>query len=255
MALRLGTRPATPAAEDRTLRRTQQRFLRRQRARRWLVWRRMLIALAAVVAVVGSVWLVFFSSVLSVQATSVVGVDVLSEREVRRAAEVPEDVPLATVDLAAIQARVEDLAPVASAEVSRSWPDTVTIEVTERSAVAAVLREGVWRGLDAEGVLYRTYPRRPEGLPEVRMRADTRVEALVEAASVVRSLPTDILRRVSYLDVRTIDAISFQLRNGALIRWGSADESGRKAQVLAVLLRQEASEYDVTAPGRPTIRP
>lgn len=251
----LRTRPAPDPVVDQDVTRTRKRFLRRQRARRWLVWRRILAVLAAAGAVAGAVWLVFFSSVLAVEGARVEGVAVLTADQVRSAAAVPSGEPLATVDLDAVRARVEALAAVDSVDVSRNWPDQVLIEVVEREAVAATLREGVWKGLDDEGILFRTYPGRPEGLTEVRMGAATSVEALEEAAAVIRSLPGDILSRVSYLDVRTIDAISLQLRNGATVTWGSAEESGRKAEVLNVLLEREASVYDVTAPGRPTIRP
>ncbi len=234
---------------------TRKRFLRRQRARRWLVWRRVLLVVLPVVAAVTLVWLVFFSSVLSVKGAVVEGTSVLSKAEVAQVADVPVGVPLATADLAAVQARVEALAPVASAEVSRSWPDRIRIDVTERTAVAVTQREGVWRGLDEEGVLFRSYPKRPAGLPEVRMKASTPVDALAESAQVVAALPSAILTRVSYLDVQTIDDISFTFRNGSRVTWGSADESAAKAEVLQVLLKRDARVYDVTAPGRPTIRP
>lgn len=246
---------STPPVADRTVAAARRRFERRQRARRWLMWRRLLVALAVLVLVAVGIWLVFFSSVLAVRGSVVSGTQVLTAGEVRGVADVPEEVPLATVDLDAVAARVETLVAVESVEVSRSWPDHVRIEVTERTAVAAVQREGQWRGLDASGVLFRTYPQRPEGLPEVRMRAQTSVEALAEAAEVVSVLPVTVRNRIVYLDVQTIDAISFRLSGGALVNWGSADDAGEKAAVLEVLLRQKASVYDVTAPGRPTIRP
>ena len=233
---------------------TRKKFLRRQRARRWLVWRRILAVLVAVALVGGLVWLFFFSSVLAVKGAEVRGVEVLSASEVEAVADVPLGVPLATVDLTAVEARVEGLAAVSSAEASRAWPDQVRIDVTEREAVAVVSWEGQWRGLDETGVLFRTYPEQPAGLPEVTMSAATPVEALAEAAAVVQALPADILARVDHLEVESIDRISLELTGGSTVVWGSADESGDKAAVLEVLLRQKAEVYDVTAPGRPTIR-
>ena len=253
--LKVRNRPErTLSHDERRVEQTRRRFLRRQRARRWLVWRRVLAVLAVLAAVGGLVWVVFFSSVLAVKGSVVEGVDVLSVEQVRTVAAVPEGVPLATADLEAVRARVETLAPVRAVEVSRSWPDQVRIVVEERTAVAAVLSEGVWRGLDVEGVLFRGYPQRPEALPEVRMRASTPVDALAEAAAVLEALPGDLLGRVEFLDVRTMDAISLTLQGGAVVNWGSAEESARKVQVLQLLLEQEGRTYDVTAPGRPTVR-
>lgn len=253
--LKVKSRPErTLSHDERRVQQTRRRFLRRQRARRWLVWRRILAVLGVVSAAAALVWVVFFSSVLAVEGAVVEGVEVLSAEEVRAVAAVPEGEPLATADLDAVQARVETLAPVLEVDVSRSWPNKVRIVVTERTAVAAVLGEGGWRALDREGVLFRDLPGRPEELTEVRMRASTPVEALAEAAAVVEALPADLLGRVQFLDVRTIDAISLTLQGGAVVNWGSADESARKVQVLRVLLEQEARTYDVTAPGRPTYR-
>src|SRR3712207_3699961 len=205
--------------------------------------RRFLALLLLVGLVAGAVWLVFFSSRLSVHGVSVRGTTVLTEDQVRRPAAVPFDVPLALSDLDAVAARVETLPPVRSAEVSRDWPDEVSIDVTERQAVAAVEREGTWQGLDQDGVLFRSYPSQPEDLPQVQVKASTSVEALEEAADVVASLPSELLRRVEVIDVGSIDAISFRLTGGARVTWGSADESDDKARVLAVLLREPASAY------------
>jgi cell division protein FtsQ len=233
---------------------TRKKFVRRQRARRWLVWRRVLAVLAVVALVAGLVWLVFFSSVLAVKGAEVQGVEVLTASEVEAAADVPLGVPLATVDLSAIEARVEGLAAVESVEASRAWPDQVRIDVTEREAVAVVSWEGQWRGLDETGVLFRTYPEQPEGQPVVTMSATTPVEALAEAAAVVQSLPDEILAKLDHLEVESIDRITLELTGGATVVWGSADLSEDKAAVLQVLLRQKARVYDVTAPGRPTIK-
>lgn len=251
----LGGHPGAPADAPPTLRRSRGRFLQRIRARRWRLLKRVLLVLAAIGLVAGGVWLVFFSSVTEVKGTEVHGITVLSEGDVRRAAQVSSAVPVATIDLDAIQARVEELAPVRSADVSRAWPDAISIEVTERQAVVAVDREGAWRGVDDQGVVFRDYAEQPKGLPWVQMRATTSVEALAEAVQVVGSLPGDILQRVERLDVGSIDRIVLHLRGGARVSWGSADQASDKARVLQVLLQRKGSVYDVTAPGRPTVRP
>lgn len=233
--------------------RVQRRFARRLRARRWRAWRRVLVLLALVAAVAGGVWLMFFSSVTAVHDVSVQGVSVLTEDEVRTQAAVPLDVSLATSDLDAVRARVEALAPVATVEISRDWPDTVRIEITEREALAVVEWEGAWRAVDGDGVLFRTYPERPDGLPLLDTSAATPAEALGEAATVVDYLPAELLARVASVEVGSIDAISLLLRDGTRINWGSADDSEAKLEVLMLLMQQEGRVYDVTAPGRPTV--
>jgi cell division protein FtsQ len=141
--------------------------------------------------------------------------------------------------------------------VSRAWPDRVRIDVTERRVVAVVAPTGVgerFRGTDADGVVFRSYARRPTGLPLIRMLDQTGAAALAEAAAVSGSLPAGIAKRVAEVRVRTVDTITLSLRDGRTVRWGSVDGSADKARVLAVLLRQQASFIDVSVPGRPVIR-
>ena len=247
---------AQSSPDEQTIRIARKRFARRQRARRWLAWRG-LVALFVVLAVVaGSVWLVFFSSVLSVADVNVEGNQVLDPRAVRRAAEVPTGEPLATVDLDAIAARVETLAAVRSVDVSRAWPDKVRIAIRERMPVAVVERDGVVHGLDKEGVIFTRYPSAPRDLPVVHIDAGTRSDALAEAATVVGVLPSDLAAKIDFVEVETIDTISLRMRNGRTIFWGSADDSENKAKVVEALLdaAPKASTYDVSVPGQPTTR-
>lgn len=251
-----GSSPARGTGPDeRTVRVARKRFARRQWSRRWLLWRRVLVTMVVVGALAGAGWLVFFSPTLAVAHVRVAGTSVLEPGEVRAVAAVPRGEPLARVNVDAIAARVEGLAPVQAVDVSRAWPDTVRIAVAERVAVAVVERDGVVRGLDDEGVIFRSYPSQPGHLPLIRMSAATRTEALAEGAAVIDALPDDLAARVEYLQVETVDSITLRLRGGRTVFWGSADESVNKAKVVDVLLRQrKAREYDVSVPGQPTIR-
>jgi cell division protein FtsQ len=254
------TRPQGERGDDpldeRTVRTVRRRFVRRQWARRWLAWRRVVTALVLLALVAGGVWLVFFSSALAVSGVAVRGTQQVPASVVRRAAAVPTGSPLATADLRAVAARVEGLPAVASADVSRAWPDKVRIDVTERTAVAVVEKQGggALQGVDATGVLFRGYARRPPGLPLVRRAGTTDADALAEAARVAGSLPSGLAAKVARVDVLTVDKISLRLRSGPTVLWGGADQSPTKARVLDVLLRQHASYYDVSVPGQPLIK-
>jgi cell division protein FtsQ len=232
--------------------RSRKRFARRQWARRWLAWRRVVALLLLIALMAGTVWLFYFSDALAVKDVEVHGTRILASDEVREVAAVPSGQPLARVDLDAIRARVEALAEVRDAEVTRTWPDQVLIDVEERVAIAVVEIGGRTRGMDAEGVVFSEYPKPPPGMPQVRTSTETGGDALREAALVVESLPAEISRRVDHVEVATIDQISLVLREGKTVVWGSAEESEAKAEVLAGLLQQPARTYDVSVPGQPT---
>ncbi len=202
-------------------------------------------------------WLVFFSSMLAVNGVRVEGTQVLQPDVVRRAAAVPLGAPLATVDLDAISARVEKIPAVKSVDVSRAWPDKVRVDVTERRAVAVVEPQQAnvpGRGVDPDGVLFRHFAHAPRGLPMIRMAKGAGSDALAEAARVAGSMPTTLASKVAFIEVRTVDTILLVLHSGRTVRWGSSDGSADKARVLAVLLRQKASFYDVSVPGQPIIK-
>jgi cell division protein FtsQ len=248
---------AIDGADEKTVRIARKRFTRRQWARRWLAWRRIVVGVLLLGLVGAGTWLVFFSSVLAVAGVQVEGTKLVSPSAVRRAAAVPLGSPLATADLDAVTARVQRLVAVKSVDVSRAWPDQVRIDVTERRAVAVVEPRdgsGQLRGIDATGVDFRGYRTRPKGLPVLRGDAGTDTDALAEAATVAGSLPPALAAKVAYVEVRTVDHISLELRSGPTVLWGSAADSVNKARVLGVLLGQHARYYDVSVPGQPVIR-
>lgn len=224
---------------------------RRGPSRRKLVIVGVLLALLAI----GAGWVVGFSDLLAARRVEVVGAGQLAPVQVREAAQVPLGRPLARIDLSAVRERVSALPQVAAVRVSRAWPHGVRIAITERIAVAVVPRGDGFRGLSADGVLFRSYASRPPGLPVVADDQGADRTALREAALVVGSLSADLLGRVDHVTVRTADAITLVLRSGRQVIWGNASDSAHKAEVLAVLLRQKSSVVDLSVPGRPAVRP
>lgn len=225
-----------------------------RRQRKWRRVRRIIYAVLALVLAIVLAWLVWFSDVLVAKQVKVTGNATVSQLRVQRVAQVPMGKQLMRLDLQAIRARVETMPAVRSANVSRSWPQSVSIEVVERQPVAVINRGSGLQAMDEQGVLFRRYPERPKDLPLVRTEPDTKTEALVEAGKVIGALPPDIAKRVDFVEVKTIDQISLRLRNGRVVVWGSAAQSADKADVLAVLIKKDVREIDVSVPGRPTTR-
>jgi cell division protein FtsQ len=240
-----GTQRRDPAA------RSRRRFARRQWLRRWLVWRYVIGSVLLVVLSVVGVWLVFFSSTLTVKHVDVQGESLLSQQQILTAAEVPMGAHLVQLDLGAIRTRVAGLAPVKRVDVSREWPDGVLIKVTERQPVAVVQIAGRYQAMDADGVLFRTYLHPPTTMPRVVSTATIGSDALAEAARVIAALPSGLAARVDHVGVRGIDQVTLTMRSGATVMWGSDAQSSLKAEVLVRLLAHPARLYDVSVPGQP----
>jgi cell division protein FtsQ len=230
-------------------------FARRRFRARLRRWRPFLIGGLVVVVVAVAGWLLYFSSTLSVSAVTVTGNTTVGSARIERIAGVPKGQQLVRVDLAAIEARVETIPAVKSVLVSRSWPHTIAIKVTERVPVAVVERGSTFQSLDETGVLFGRYAKAPPTLPLVRTPPNVTADALTEAAKVVGVLRPDIAAKVDFVQVDTVDQITLDMSDGLKVVWGSAQDSGNKAEVLAILLKKkDLEEIDVRVPGRPTTR-
>lgn len=234
--------------------RARKAFARRQRARRWLRWRYVAGGTAAVLLLGFGVYALYFSSWLRADGVELIGNELITDQQVLSAAEVPIDDPLARIDLGAIEKRVKSLAAVKSVDVSRKWPHDIRIEVVERVPIAVLDRGNRMVALDADGNAFPAPLRARDGLPRVKVGAGADRDALREGAAVVAALDGEVSALVDHVEVSTVDEILLHLRDGRLVRWGSADQSGDKAAVLLDLLGQKATTYDVSVPGAPTTR-
>lgn len=246
--------------EDETVLIATPDFAKRRFRARVRRLRPYLYVAGAVVLIGTLVWLVWFSSVLQTERVEVSGNETISAARLEKVAQARLGEPLVRADLAAIEARVEAIASVRSASVSRSWPHTIHIEVTERVPVAVVSRGVGLQAVDVDGYLFGSYSSEPADLPVIRTAPDVRREALAEAAAVLGSLRSDIAVKVRHVDVQTVDNIQLRLKDGRRVMWGSAANSAQKAEVLANLIRAttaaktKVKEFDVRVPGRPTTR-
>jgi cell division protein FtsQ len=168
---------------------------------------------------------------------------------VRGAAKIVHGTPLVRVDTAAVTRRVERLPDVASAQVSTSFPTTVTIVVVERRPVAYLPTAGGATLVDRTGARYRTVAVAPAGLPRLAGTASRSTAAAL--AAVAAALPADVRAQVRSIQALDPNSITLLLDGGRLVRWGSSARSADKARVLPVLLRGQDDQIDVTDPDQP----
>ena len=226
-----------------------RRFMARARQRRLRAALPWAVA-GAVLAVAGVfAWVVYGTAVLGVRDVRVVGAQTLTAQEVTGAAAVPSGVPLARVDLDAVRDRVQALAAVDRAVISRDWPRAVLVQVVERVPVAAVPSAGRFTLIDDEGVAFRTVSRSPAGLPLARLAQPGPNDVNTRAALTVLAALTDELReQLTAVSVKAPAQISLELRKNRKIIWGDDTESDTKARVCTALLARDGDEIDVSAP-------
>ncbi|MFG2331163.1 cell division protein FtsQ/DivIB [Streptomyces sp. NPDC048604] len=224
--------------------------------------RGLIAAAAALVLGAGGIWAFYGSSWLRAEHVKTSGAKVLTRAEVEAAAAVPLGSPLASVDTAAIEARLLDRLPrIDAVEVSRSWPHGIDLKVTERKPVLLVEKGGKFIEVDSVGFRFATVDRPPAGVPRLVLNASRspslrRFDAdrlLMEAVRVTGELPRKIARDVRVVKVASYDSVTLELGGGRTVFWGSGEEGAAKARVLTALMKAEpeAGHFDVSAPTAP----
>jgi cell division protein FtsQ len=237
---------------------------RARRRRRLLGWALVALALAAGVAYLIRTPL-FGLSVVRVEGTRV-----LERSEVVAASKVRLGEPYLGLDLAAIRDRVATLPRVATVRVTRDYPSSLRIMVTERPPVASVFQDGRYWLVAADGTVLDPAEARPPGLPYVArvplpddVVAGSRLppgNELANALTALGGMRPELKRQVVGVNARSLDGLEFTLGDGARVLYGLAvDQAAKDTAVLLVrreLKREgrEAQRIDVRNPSAPAVR-
>lgn len=232
------------------------RFRERALQRRRQPWRRALWILVSLVLVAAIAWLAFWSPLLAVRQVQVTGVSGAEKAAVDALVNVDNGTPLARVDLGAVEERVRTRRTIAEVAVQREWPSTLRVRTVPRQP-ALVLKnpQGQLEVVDSTGVSYETVTKAPAGVPVVTAASSkgTTKEALEAALSVIHTLPVDLAKQVTAIQVSTANLVSFTL-DGVKVVWGGAEQADRKLEILRALLATDPEVIDVSAPDTPVTR-
>jgi cell division protein FtsQ len=226
--------------------------------RRPLVWLAGVLALAALAA------FLWAGPLLSVRAVRVDGAVGLPAAQVQEAAGVAEGTPLLQVDVDAAAARVARLPQVAHVQVTRGWPSTVVVTVTERTPLVVVEQAGRRTLVDVEGVLFDTITgAAPKGVVPLEVADPGPRDPSTRAAlAAVAALPREVRVHVTRITAAGgPSALQLHMDDDTTVLWGDGSESRRKAEVLVALRQQiaggevdPARTIDVSAPGAVVLR-
>jgi cell division protein FtsQ len=242
---------------------------RARRRRRVLGWTLAALALAAGVAYL------IRTPLFGLSAIRVEGTQAVTRAEVLKASQVRIGEPYLGLDLNAIRARVAALPRVAAVRVTRDYPSSLRIAVTERPPVAAVSAASVFAGsvywlVAADGTVLDSVAHRPPDLPYVAsvplpdgVQAGSRLppgNELANALTALGGMDPQLKRQVAGVDARTLDSLEFTLKDGTRVLYGLAvDQPAKDAAVLLVrrtLKREgrEAQRIDVRNPSTPAVK-
>ncbi|MBO3724301.1 FtsQ-type POTRA domain-containing protein [Actinomyces bowdenii] len=237
------------------------RLAERRRALMRLRMRWVLGALLVVVLVLALGWGLLLSPLLALRAPAIAvsGSDgTVQDGQVREILAPYEGRSLLRLDMAELSERVgEGLVRVRSAEVTRSWPHGLSVELRMRAPVAARHTDAGVEVLDDQAVVLEVAPEAPQGLVTIVAEGQgpggagtggglsaAQVSAVAEVAG---ALDPQVLARVVSGSATTTGQVTLTLSDGATVVWGESKDNARKSRVLAVLLQAPAAVYDVSS--------
>jgi len=220
-----------------------------------------LVVGATTVAVLG------LSPFFRVEHVDVSGNSQVSSDDVLAAAEVPRGRPLLTAPIDEIASRIETLDAVASASVTRAWPNRLEIVVKERRPVGYALSDDDVLLVGSDGLIYRSQPSKPDDVPLLPGSAGGVGEAyagsfddVAQAAfDVAAGLPRALRRAVESVEATGSRSVRLVFADGVVVEWGSPTEPAQKAEVVAAMREQRQwgrafTAVDVSAPEAPAVR-
>jgi cell division protein FtsQ len=218
-------------------------------------WKTAFFGVMTAAIVAGVAWALLGSSLLVVRSVDAAGTPLVSRSTIVGAAGIPLGTPLIRINTAEVARRVEQIAQIQSARVTRDWPDKVTIVVQDRTPALAVVAGGRFALVDKFGVVVRWVARRPPRMPLLldppagsvaRLRGNAAVRA---AVTVLQQVPASLRSKIKSVRAPAANAVELDLRGRITVLWGGTDRPGAKAAELAALMRRHASGYDVSDPG------
>ena len=258
---------ALPRGDDRVVSTgLADRLKERQQALRRLRLRRVTTAAIVVLVVALATWALLFSPLLGLQPQriSVAGSDgSVSDKQVRDVLAPYTGDSLLRLDTGRLSTQVSDkLVRVRQAQVTRSWPRGLRVQLTMRVPVATVQGADGYQVLDNEAVVLERVPEAPSGLVTIvpdktdGASGSQTISAKQVAAvtQVVGSLTPQTLAQVASGSATEAGQVTLTMSNGASVVWGDTQDNELKARVLATLMTTSASIYDVSSPHRPTTR-
>lgn len=246
---------AAARARRKALRAEVRRFTARQRRRR-MVWIGVVSALA--VLVLGSI-AAAYSPLFAVERVRVVGTSALDADEVEAALSGQLGTPLSRIDSSQVKASLVQFPLVETYTLEARPPHELVVRIVERTPIGAVTSAAGYTLVDAAGVALDTTPDAPEGYPTITATGGVDSPAFAAIGTVYRSLPDDIRDQVTAMKATTANDVTLTLgKTTTDVVWGNADDSARKAVVLAAAMEARPPthvySYDVSSPDAVVIR-
>jgi cell division protein FtsQ len=244
-----------------TIEEVRRRPAGEQVARPPYVRRRLAVAALLLLVVLGLGWVATVSPLLSIDHVVVRGTHQLRTSDVTDAGGIHEGDSLVWFRTGRSAAAIRALPYVDRATVTRSWPHTVRVVVSERVPVAWFTRAGSTYTTDATGRVLARVAAPPTAMPQLVgvHGSDTPGRWISPPAVAAAAAAMPGLARVATQSVRAAPdgTVTLRLRNGVELRLGHPDRIAVKVRAALAVLGALADSHravgyvDVSVPTNP----
>lgn len=200
-----------------------------------------------------------FTPLMAIEKISVTGNNKVPTNQIIASLKHRIGSPLPLLNEGDVAKDLEKFRIIESISILSQPPNKVEIRVTERTALAIVIRGSTRYLYDPAGINLGA-ARGGEMLPTILVNDDPKTsENYRQAIDVLLALPAQLLKRVQYIQAKSRDNVTMQLRGSATqtIIWGDSSDSILKSKVLKALLLKNPpnirATFDVSAPLTPSV--
>ena len=215
--------------------------------------------LGAVLALMLLVLATMFTPIMAINKISITGTEKVPEKQIQAALKKYIGTPLPMINGNNVADDLAKFKLIESISLVSKPPYELQVRIVERTPISVVVKDGVGFLYDPSGVRVGVATGR-EKLPTIIITGDPKSSKnFKQAIDVLLSLPSSLLDRVAYIQARTRDNVTMQLRGNAVqtIIWGDSTQSALKSRVLKVLLFKTPARipatFDVSSPLTPSV--
>ena len=193
-----------------------------------------------------------FTPLMPVRNIAVEGNHALSEEYVHELAAIAPDTPMGRVDVRRTAQNIAADPWVETVTVSRDWPGSVQVELTEHVAVAYVAKADGTHLIDSNGVDFLTAEPPPEAIELVNAPLED-AEAMAGVVAIAASISEKARHDVAAIEVEPRNNV-LRTHDGRTIVWGASEDNQNKSYALETVLQLEGTEFNITNPQLVTSR-
>ncbi len=208
----------------------------------------IVVLVAAVLAA-----LVYFLPILTVGQVKVEGTRNADVQTIQKATGISDGTNMLRLDTKKAAANVAGVPWVEKVTVSRSWPTTVAVKITEHDPVGVLGSGKNAQVVDEQGHVFLKGAA-PEGVAKFEKMKEQDAPALRAAATAVTSLPPEVRQRLEHVEAESAESVELFFRDGYQVHWGSAERADEKAEATRIVLTREEKHWNVSNPAMPSAK-